>query len=231
MKRLFLLSLALFAITLAYAQELKITGTLVDRDTREGVMLATVQLLKADSTYVTGVLSDDNGRFAVKAPAAGQYILKVSSVGYVTLMKNVKVSGKSTLALGNIEFGADAIMLKGATVVGQAARVTVKEDTFVYNASAYRTPEGSVVEELVKRLPGAQVSDDGTITINGKEVKKILVDGKEFMTGDTKTAMKNLPTSIIEKVKAYDEKSDLARVTGIDDGEEQTVLDFGIKKA
>lgn len=230
MKRLFLLSLALFAITLAYAQELKITGTLVDRDTREGVMLATVQLLKADSTYITGVLSDDNGRFAVKAPAAGQYILKVSSVGYVTLMKNVKVSGKSTLALGNIEFGADAIMLKGATVVGQAARVTVKEDTFVYNASAYRTPEGSVVEELVKRLPGAQVSDDGTITINGKEVKKILVDGKEFMTGDTKTAMKNLPTSIIEKVKAYDEKSDLARVTGIDDGEEQTVLDFGIKK-
>lgn len=230
MKRLFLLSLALFAITLVYAQELKITGTLVDRDTREGVMLATVQLLKADSTYITGVLSDDNGRFAVKAPAAGQYILKVSSVGYVTLMKNVKVSGKSTLALGNIEFGADAIMLKGATVVGQAARVTVKEDTFVYNASAYRTPEGSVVEELVKRLPGAQVSDDGTITINGKEVKKILVDGKEFMTGDTKTAMKNLPTSIIEKVKAYDEKSDLARVTGIDDGEEQTVLDFGIKK-
>ena len=72
MKRLFLLSLALFAITLAYAQELKITGTLVDRDTREGVMLATVQLLKADSTYITGVLSDDNGRFAVKAPAAGQ---------------------------------------------------------------------------------------------------------------------------------------------------------------
>ena len=87
-----------------------------------------------------------------------------------------------------------------------------------------------MVEELVKRLPGAQVSDDGKITINGKEVKKILVDGKEFMTGDTKTAMKNLPTSIVERVKAYDEKSDLARMSGIDDGNEQTVLDFGIKR-
>lgn len=74
------------------------------------------------------------------------------------------------------------------------------------------------------------MSDDGTIKINGKTVKKVLVDGKEFMTGDTKTAMKNLPTSIVEKVKAYDEKSDLARVSGIDDGEEQTVLDFGLKK-
>lgn len=231
MKRFLIVVFAALAFVMSvHAQGLKITGTLVDRDTHEGVMLVTVQLLKSDSTYVKGVLSDDNGRFAIEAPEKGTYILKFSSVGYITMAKNVKVDGKADVAMGNLEFGADAIMLKGATVVGQAARVTVKEDTFVYNASAYRTPEGSVVEELVKRLPGAQVSDDGTITMNGKEVKKILVDGKEFMTGDTKTALKNLPTSIIEKVKAYDEKSDLARVTGIDDGEEQTVLDFGVKK-
>ena len=67
-------------------------------------------------------------------------------------------------------------------------------------------------------------------TINGKEVTKILIDGKEFMTGDTKTAMKNLPASIIEKIKTYEEKSDFAKATGVDDGEEQTVLDFGIKQ-
>ena len=193
-------------------------------------MLATVQMLKSDSTYVKGVLSDDTGNFTITAPSAGTYILKFTSVGYTPLTKSVKVDGKSDVALGNITFGADAIMLKGAVVVGQAARVTVSEDTFVYNASAYRTPEGSVIEELVKRLPGAQVSDDGTVTINGKEVKKVLIDGKEFMTGDTKTALKNLPVSIIDRIKAYDEKSDLAKVTGIDDGEEQTVLDFGIKK-
>ena len=231
MKRIFLIAcFVLAAVISAHAQNLKITGTLVDRDTKEGVMLVTVQMLKSDSTYVKGVLSDERGRFSIVAPAPGSYILKFTSVGYTTLAKNVKVTGKSNVSLGNISFGADAIMLEGATVVGQAARVTVKEDTFVYNASAYRTPEGSVVEELVKRIPGAQVSDDGTVTINGKEVKKILVDGKEFMTGDTKTALKNLPTSIIDKIKAYDEKSDLAKVTGIDDGEEQTVLDFGIKK-
>ncbi len=113
---------------------------------------------------------------------------------------------------------------------GYLATITsVEEDTFIYNAAAYRTPEGSVVEELVKRLPGAQVDESGKITINGKEVKKIKVDGKEFLSGDTKTALKNLPTSIIERVKAYDEKSDLARITGIDDGDESTVLDFGIK--
>ena len=229
-KLLIALCLALTAVVTASAQGLKISGTLVDRDTKEGVMLATVQMLKSDSTYVKGVLSDDTGNFTITAPSAGTYILKFTSVGYTPLTKSVKVDGKSDLALGNITFGADAIMLKGAVVVGQAARVTVSEDTFVYNASAYRTPEGSVIEELVKRLPGAQVSDDGTVTINGKEVKKVLIDGKEFMTGDTKTALKNLPVSIIDRIKAYDEKSDLAKVTGIDDGEEQTVLDFGIKK-
>ena len=229
-KLLIALCLALTAVVTASAQGLKISGTLVDRDTKEGVMLATVQMLKSDSTYVKGVLSDDTGNFTITAPSAGTYILKFTSVGYTPLTKSVKVDGKSDVALGNITFGADAIMLKGAVVVGQAARVTVSEDTFVYNASAYRTPEGSVIEELVKRLPGAQVSDDGTVTINGKEVKKVLIDGKEFMTGDTKTALKNLPVSIIDRIKAYDEKSDLAKVTGIDDGEEQTVLDFSIKK-
>lgn len=226
----FAICLMLSASMAASAQGIKITGTLVDRDTKEGVMLATVQMLKPDSTYVSGVLSDEKGNFSIEASATGSYILKFTSVGYTPLTKTVKVDGKKDIALGKITFNADAIMLKGATVVGQAARVTVQEDTFVYNASAYRTPEGSVVEELVKRLPGAQVSDDGTITINGKEVKKVLVDGKEFMTGDTQTALKNLPTSIIDKIKSYDEKSDLAKVTGIDDGEEQTVLDFGIKK-
>ena len=231
MKRLVLVTcFVLMAVVSASAQGLRISGTLVDRDTKEGVMLVTVQMLKSDSTYVKGVLSDEKGHFSIDAPCAGSYILKFTSVGYTTLTKSVKVSGKSNVILGNITFSADAIMLEGATVVGQAARVTVKEDTFVYNASAYRTPEGSVVEELVKRIPGAQIDDDGNVTINGKEVKKILVDGKEFMTGDIQTAMKNLPTSIIDKIKAYDEKSDLAKVTGIDDGEEQTVLDFGIKK-
>lgn len=229
-KILLLICFACWVVMSAFSQNVKISGTLIDRDTKDGVMLATVQMLKSDSTYVKGVLSDDKGNFSIDVSDAGNYILKFTSVGYTTMFKNVKVSGKKDVALGNIVFGADAIMLKEATVVGQAARVTVKEDTFIYNASAYRTPEGSVVEELVKRIPGAQVSDDGTVTINGQEVKKVLVDGKEFMTGDTKTALKNLPTSIIDKIKTYNEKSDLAKVTGIDDGEEQTVLDFGIKK-
>ncbi len=192
-------------------------------------MQTTVQLLKTDSTYVTGAASAEDGTFKVTAPEDGKYILRMTNIGYSNEYRNITVADAKDVALGNINMAADAVMLKEVVAKGMAQKLVVKEDTFIYNAAAYRTPEGSVVEELVKRLPGAQVSDDGKITINGKEVKKIKVDGKEFMSGDTQTALKNLPTSIIEKVKAYDEKSDMARMTGVDDGEESTILDFGIK--
>lgn len=229
MKKLLLLILMSVSVIQAMAQR-NITGKVLESDSQEPVAQTTVRLLKTDSTLVTGSLTNLDGLFRVKAPSAGNFIVQITCVGFKPYTKNVKVTADKDIALGTINLDPDAIMLKGATVTGQAAKVTLKEDTFVYNASAYRTPEGSVIEELVRKLPGAQVDDDGKITINGKEVKKILIDGKEFMTGDTKTAMKNLPTSIVERVKAYDQKSDLARVSGIDDGEEETVLDFGIKR-
>ena len=230
MKRSILSMLLMLVAIASFAQERLISGKITDRDTKDPVEQVTIQLLKTDSTYVSGAVSNEQGLFHVNAPANGKYLLKITSVGYKPTVKRIQISEDKNLAMGNVVIGAEAIMLKGAVVTAMAQKVTLKEDTFVYNSAAYRTPEGSVVEELVKRLPGAEVSDDGTIKINGKEVKKILVDGKEFMTGDTKTALKNLPTSIIDKIKAYDEKSDLSKVTGIDDGEEQTVLDFGVKK-
>ena len=227
-KGLLLIMLLMMAVV-THAQKREISGQLTDQDSKEAVAMVTVQLLKSDSSFAVGAVSDESGKFVLKAPANGKYILKLSSVGYVTLTRSIQIQNDGNVNLGSLKMRADAVMLKEAQVTAQAVKVTVREDTFEYNSSAYRTPEGSTIEELVKRLPGAQVDDNGKITINGKEVKKIMVDGKEFMTGDTKTAMKNIPTSIISKVKAYDQKSDLSRVTGIDDGEEETVLDFGTK--
>ena len=222
------MALTLLTTVVVMAQR-DVTGTVVEGDSQEPVPQTTVKLLNMDSVLVKGALTDLDGRFSVKAPSAGKFILQITCVGFKPYTKRLTISADKNVPLGTIVLKPDAIMLKGATVTGQAAKVTLKADTFVYNAAAFRTPEGSVVEELVKRLPGAEVSDDGKITINGKEVKKILVDGKEFMTGDTKTAMKNLPTNIIDRIKAYDKQSDMARVSGIEDGEEETVLDFGIK--
>lgn len=224
-----LLSLLIVSVT-AMAQERVVSGTIYDKDSKEALLQTTVQLLKADSSYVAGAVSAEDGTFKVTAPSDGKYIVKMTNIGYKNVYKNITIAEGKNVELGKINMATDAVMLKEVVAKGVAAKVVVKEDTFIYNASAYRTPEGSVVEELVKKIPGAQVDSEGNVTINGKTVKKVKVDGKEFLSGDTKTALKNLPTSIVDKVKAYDEKSDLARVSGIDDGEEETVLDFGIKK-
>ena len=204
MKKLILLVLmATFASALTFAQSRMISGQLFDKETGEAVIQATVQLLKTDSSFVKGTLSNMGGAFELTAPSNGKYILRINSIGYKHIVKNITISGGKDVLLGKMSMSPDAIMLKGVTATGQASKVTVKEDTFVYNAAAYRTPEGSVIEELVKKLPGAQIDDDGKITINGREVKKIKVDGREFMTGDTETALKNLPVDIVNNIKAY----------------------------
>ena len=228
MRKVILLTVVLVTSVVANAQRL-VSGKVVEQDTQEAVIQATASILSGEKV-VANALTNMNGGFSIRAPHDGKYTLKITYVGFKTYTKQLNIRDGKDYSAGTITLEPDAIMLKGATVTARASKVTLKADTFMYNASAFRTPEGSVVEELVKRLPGAEVSDDGTIKINGKEVKKILVDGKEFMTGDTKTALQNLPTNIIERIKAYDQQSDLARVSGIQDGEEETVLDFGIKK-
>jgi len=228
MRKMILIVAALVMTVTTFAQR-TVTGKVVEQDTQDAVIQATTALLSGEKV-VANAVTNTNGAFSIKAPRDGSYTLQVTYVGFKTYTKKINIKDGKDYHAGTIAIEPDAIMLKGATVTARASKVTLKADTFVYNANAFRTPEGSVVEELVKRLPGAEVSDDGTIKINGKEVKKILVDGKEFMTGDTKTAMKNLPTNIIDRIKAYDQQSDLARVSGIEDGEEETVLDFGIKQ-
>ena len=227
MRKVIFLIVVLATSVATFAQR-AVSGKVVEQDTKEAVIQATAALLSGEKV-VANAVTNVNGGFTIKAPQDGNYTLKVTYVGFKTITKKIAVKDGKDVNVGTLSMEPDAVMLQGATVTAHASKVTLKADTFVYNANAFRTPEGSVVEELVKRLPGAEVSDDGTIKINGKEVKKILVDGKEFMTGDTKTAIKNLPTNIIDRIKAYDQQSDLARVSGIEDGEEQTVLDFGIK--
>ena len=218
----------------AFAQNKVITvsGRVVEEDTKEPVEMATVQLLALpDSTQAAGITTQKQGVFTLPKVKAGKYVLKISYIGFITQNIPLQLSEKAPAKnVGTIELQSDAVMLSEAVITAEAPPVTVKADTTEYNASAYRVAEGAMLEELVKKIPGAEVDKDGKITLNGKEIKKIMVDGKEFFGGDVKTGLKNLPVNMIDKLKTYDKKSDLARVTGIDDGEEETVLDLKVKK-
>jgi len=235
MKNLLTLAIFMFlAITSLHAQNSNtgLSGSLFDSKTKTPIEQAAIQLLSLpDSSFVTGTSSARTGFFSIPKIKVGKYILKISYLGYKTVVKPVQIaSAKTPVGLGKIYVSPDAVLLNEAVVTAEAPQVVVVQDTLVYNSSAYRVPEGSMLEDLVKKLPGAEVDSDGKITINGKEIKKIMVDGKEFFSNDPKVASKNLPVNMIENIKAYDKKSDLARVTGIDDGEEEAVLDLTVKK-
>ena len=208
-----------------------ISGQVIDAELREPMVQASVQLFRQrDSTFVGGSVTDLRGNFSVEAPSNGIFRIKISSVGFQPIEREVTLRRNQSQDLGTLMMSTDAVLLKEAVVTGRAAQVMVKKDTLVYNPDAFRTPEGSPIEELIKRMPGAEVDEDGNITVNGKAIQKILIDGKEFMLGDVETALKNLPVSIIQNVKFYDQQSDQARITGIEDGNKETVLDFTIKK-
>ena len=234
MKYVFLLvflGLTLLGAVAQSRQGLTISGQIMDADEKEPLAQASVQLFWAkDSSFVGGTVSNLRGEFSVEAPSNGIYRLRVSSVGFQTIEREVTLRRNQDQDLGMLQMSSSTVMLKEAVVTGRAAPVVVRKDTLVYSPDAYRTPEGSPIEELIKRIPGADVDEDGNITINGKQIKKILLDGKEFMLGDVETALKNLPVSIIQNVKFYDQQSDQARITGIEDGEKEPVLDFTIKK-
>lgn len=216
---------------LSQTRNITVSGRVLE-DTKEPAIQATVQLLSLpDSTQVAGVASSSLGFFSLPKVKPGKYVLKVSYIGfknkYVPLQLSASASDKN---VGVLTLETDAVMLAEAVITAEAPQVQVVEDTIAFNSSAYRTPQGAMLEELVKKLPGAEVDDDGNVKINGKDISKIMVNGKEFFGGDVQTGLKNLPVDMVEKLKTYDKKSDLARITGIDDGEEETVLDLTVKK-
>ena len=176
---------------------------------------------------VAGGTSDSQGRFSIVQVPLGQLSLEVSYIGYQSYQDDLTIT--AGLNLGVIHLQEDAHLLEVVVVQGKATDMTVRGDTIAFNADAYKVPQGAMLEELVKRLPGAEIDESGQISIGGQQVSKIMLDGKEFFSGDTKVAMRNLPASMVHQLEMLRQQSDEARVTGFDDDEEETVLNIRTK--
>lgn len=229
-RSLTLLTFLLFTLCSAAINAANVTGIIKDTDSGEPLMEAAVKLLAAkDSAFVAGVTSDIDGKFKLSGIKPGKYILSVSYIGYADLEKPVTV-GNSNLRLGELRLKEASHILGEVSVVAVKTPIKVMEDTVEYNADSYHTQPNAVVEDLLKRLPGVEVGTDGAITANGKSVSKILIDGKEFFSDDPQVASKNLPANMVDKLQVVDRKSDMARLTGVDDGEDETVINLTFKK-
>lgn len=225
--------LVLFAgliATTAYAQGHRIKAILLDGDTGETLPFATISLIPEGADKPSKyVLSTSEGAVLFEGVRKGKYSLRIELMGYKTTTKNITVE-TPTIDLGKIKIETDKQMLEAAKVSDVGNPITVKKDTIEYNAGLFKTSENDMLIDLLKKLPGIEVESDGSITANGKTINKITIGGKTFFLDDPQLATKNIPSKIIEKVKVVDKKSDQAIFTGIDDGEEETVIDLSIKK-
>ena len=227
--RMFAVSVLLLTCFSAYAQNsFTVKLKLVDDKTSEPVSFATASLtVKGQTTAEKYVLTDAEGNASLAKVKKGTYVFKAELMGYKSHEQEVTVD--KNVDLGVIKMSEDVKVLDAASVSAVGNPIVVKKDTIEYSASSFKTSDNDMLEELLKKLPGVEVEADGSITANGETITKIMIDGKSFFLDDPQLASKNIPAKLIEKVKVVEKKSDQALFTGIDDGDEETVIDLSLK--
>ena len=227
--RMFAVSVLLLIGFSAYAQNsFTVKLKLVDDKTSEPVSFATASLtVKGQTAADKYVLTDAEGNASLAKVRKGTYIFKAELMGYKSHEQEVTVD--KNIDLGVIRMSEDVKVLDAASVSAVGNPIVVKKDTIEYSASSFKTSDNDMLEELLKKLPGVEVEADGSITANGETITKIMIDGKSFFLDDPQLASKNIPAKLIEKVKVVEKKSDQALFTGIDDGDEETVIDLSLK--
>ena len=197
----------------------------------EDLPFATVMLLNPkDSALINFTRSDDKAAFSFKNIKNTNYLLKISYVGYLPYQQYLDPSVNELNDLGSIKIKPITQELLEVVIRTAKAPLSIRGDTIEYNASSFKVPPGSTVEDLLRRLPGIDVDADGNIKAQGKDVKKLYVDGKTFFGDDPKAATKNLDANIISKVQVFTEKSEQAKLTGIDDGKKDKAMNLELKE-
>ncbi len=229
-KILFFLFLLTFSS--AFTQNISVKGKVIDNDNQETMPGATVMLLNPlDSSFYKFGVTNPSGDFTIKGAEIGKYILQISFIGYQSYYKEVLLKKEeSTLNLGNIKLNTKKELLESVEIVAEKIPVIINGDTVEFNANAFKTQPEANVADLLKKLPGVEVEKDGTVKAQGEEVKKVLIDGKEFFGDDTKLATENLPADMVQNVQIYDDFSDASKITGIDDGDRTKTINLKIKK-
>jgi hypothetical protein len=205
-----------------------IKGVLVDESTGEPLGFATVSLTRDGQSRPTKyVLTNDKGAFTLESVRNASYTISAELMGYVAYKAPVKMESKE-IDLGSIKMKVDQEVLDAAEVSALGNPIVIKKDTVEYTMAAFNPTDTDNLIDVLKKMPGIEVADDGTITANGETIRKITIEGKTFFLNDPSVATQNLPAKVINKLKVIRKKSEQAEFTGIDDGEEETIIDLNV---
>jgi len=234
MKKIFTLSIFSFLLCFtvnAQKADGSIKGKLVDTAARMPISDATISILNAkDSSLATFTMPNKQGVFEVKGLSIGDYRIIISSKGYIEMKKTASISAaEKIIDLGSLIIQKDYKTLEGVTVTTESP-IQIKNDTVQFNTSGFKTLPNATAEDLLKKLPGVEVDKEGNVKAQGEQVQKVLVDGKEFFGNDPKLATKNLTADMIESVQVFDDMSEQAKFTKIDDGSRSKTINIKLKK-
>lgn len=206
----------------------KVTAQVLDSLTKEPVAFASAYLRHPKDTVITSfALTDTLGKATLKDVTKGEHLLCIEYLGYKPVYRRIFVRGNFDAKV--ILMQPDDKVLKAASVSAVGTPMEMKGDTLVYNASSFRVMSNDNLADLLKKMPGVEVGEDGTVKVNGKEVSKITVGGRTFFLGDNKATLDNLPARIVDKVKVIDKESESAEFTGIK-GDKEKVMDVELKE-
>ena len=219
----------------------KVSGRVADSFTQEPVENVSICLLAAADSSVIATYQPVGGdtlmyrhfgMFSFPVKDKGKYLIRTSCIGYKTVYTpfEVKYKRQGDIWLKRIDMKRESKVLNEVTVTGTKIKMVLRGDTVVYNADAFNLAEGSMLDALIRQLPGAELSKDGEIKVNGKKIDNLLVDGRDFFEGDPKAALENLPAYTVNKIKVFDRKGKLTQMMGRDMDDKSYVMDVRLKK-
>ena len=208
----------------------EIRAAVVDSLTSEPVPFASVYLIPSKDTTITNfTLSDADGKAKLDDVPYGSYVFHVEMLGYKPYAKE-RYFRDRFVDMGTIRLAVDEQFLEAAVVSDVGNPIIIKKDTVEFNASSYRVGANAMLKDLLKRMPGMEITEDGKVKFNGETIDKLTVGGRTFFFGDQSTALNNLPAAVVDKIRVIDRDSEATRATGISDGKREKVLDVGLKK-
>ncbi|MFD2919622.1 outer membrane beta-barrel protein [Terrimonas rubra] len=226
--------ICLLGVKAGFAQKGQISGSLTDSSGKSPVAYATITVFTAqDTSIVTYRMSDETGKFKVPGLPVNKALRAViTATGFDVWRHEFTLTAENNqLEIPAIKMLPNVQELEEVLVVSERPPVVVRKDTIEFNAAAFKTLPTALVEDLLKKFPGVDVDKEGNITVNGRKVNKMLVEGKEFFGTDPKIASKNLPANLIDKVQVVDDKEELQRNPDLSAGEVGQVINLKLKKS
>lgn len=208
----------------------EIKATVVDSLTHEPVGFASVYVVPSKDTTITNfTMTDARGEARLDEVPYGSYVFHVEMMGYKPFVTE-RYFREEQVDMGTIRLQVDELFLRAATVTDVGNPIVIKQDTVEFNASSFRVGANDMLKDLLQRMPGMEITEDGKVKFNGEEIDKLTVGGRTFFFNDQSTALNNLPAAVVDKIRVIDRESEQTRASGIQDGSREKVLDVALKK-